>query len=358
MALRSVGPDPLAEAERVQQPDIRRHEDDHQREGEQQALDQLDRAHRTGRSDGRVLEAFDEPVEPDPARRLDEHHVAVAEPRRDRLERRLGVADADDPGRGQPGGLGALGDARCAVTDDDEPVDRSCGGLADGAMPVLGGLAQLEHLAEHRAPPTGQPGQQVERGDDRPRRGVVRVVDEGDPADPHQLHPVGRRPAGLETGRDLVERQAGDQADRGRGQRVVDRQPAERRDAHRTTSALGAQDEAHAVQTGRRDGVRADIGVGREAVGEAARRRAMSHPADDRVVGVEDRPAVRWQRLEQLALGRLDRLERADPGQMDRLDRGDHPDPRLGHPGEVGDLAADVHPHLEDRRLVLRDRAA
>ena len=106
-------------------------------------------------------------------------------------------------------------------------------------------------------------------------------------------------------------------------------------------------------ETGRRDGVRADVGVGREAVGEAARRRAMPHPADDRVVRVEDRPAVRWQRLEQLALGRLDRLERADPGQVDRLDRGDHPDPRLGHPGQVGDLAADVHPHLEHGRLVL-----
>ena len=210
MALRPVGPDPLAEAERVQQPDVRRHEDDHQREREQQALDQLDRAHRTGRSDGRFPEAVDEPVEPDPARRLDEDDVAVAQPRRDRLERRLGVADADDPGRVQPGGLGALGDARRAVADDHQPVDRSCGGLADGAMTVVGGLAELEHLAEDRAPPAGQPGEQVERGDDRPRRGVVRVVDDGDAAEPDELHPVRRRPAGLEPGRDLVERQAGD----------------------------------------------------------------------------------------------------------------------------------------------------
>ena len=42
---------------------------------------------------------------------------------------------------------------------------------------------------------------------------------------------------------------------------------------------------------------------------------------------------------------------------MDRLDRGHDADPRPGDAGQVGDLAADVHPHLEDGRLVLRAEA-
>ena len=39
---------------------------------------------------------------------------------------------------------------------------------------------------------------------------------------------------------------------------------------------------------------------------------------------------------------------------MDGLDRGHDADPWPRDPREVGDLAADVHPHLEDGRLVLR----
>ena len=47
VALRALLADLLAEAERMEQPDVRRHEDDDEREGEQQALDQLD-GHRGG----------------------------------------------------------------------------------------------------------------------------------------------------------------------------------------------------------------------------------------------------------------------------------------------------------------------
>ena len=39
---------------------------------------------------------------------------------------------------------------------------------------------------------------------------------------------------------------------------------------------------------------------------------------------------------------------------MDRLDGGHDTDPRPADPDEVGDLALDVHPHLEDQRLVVR----
>ena len=49
-----------------------------------------------------------------------------------------------------------------------------------------------------------------------------------------------------------------------------------------------------------------------------------------------------------------DGVDRAHPGQVDRLDRGHDADPGPADPGEVGDLALDVHAHLEDGRLVLR----
>ena len=62
------------------------------------------------------------------------------------------------------------------------------------------------------------------------------------------------------------------------------------------------------------------------------------------------------QGLEELALGLFDGLEGADPRQVDGLDRGDDADGRTRDPGEVGDLPADVHPHLEDGRLVLRSQ--
>ncbi len=42
---------------------------------------------------------------------------------------------------------------------------------------------------------------------------------------------------------------------------------------------------------------------------------------------------------------------------MDRLDGGHDADLRSCHRGELGDLAAGVHPHLEDRRLVVRSEA-
>ncbi len=91
-----------------------------------------------------------------------------------------------------------------------------------------------------------------------------------------------------------------------------------------------------------------------EPVAEGPRRGPIVHPRHDRVVLVEDRRSVGGKRLEQLALGLLHRLERADPGQVDRLHGRHHADRRPGHRRQLRDLAADVHPHLEDGRLVLR----
>ena len=107
---------------------------------------------------------------------------------------------------------------------------------------------------------------------------------------------------------------------------------------------------------GRLDLLRPHGGVGREAVGDDPSLGPRRHPADPLVVGVEDRDTIGRERLDELALRLLDGLDRPDPREVDRLDGGDDADLRPPDPGEVGDLAADVHAHLEDGRLVVGRR--
>ena len=107
VALRAVLADPLAEPERVQDADVRRHQDDHQGEREEQALDQLDLGelarHRAAPVAELAPEAVDDRIEPDPARRLDQDDVAVAQPRRQGGERGVGVARRGGwPSRSRP----------------------------------------------------------------------------------------------------------------------------------------------------------------------------------------------------------------------------------------------------------------
>ena len=80
VAVRTLDPDLLREAGRAQQADVRRHQDHDDREGEEQALDQLDlhRAVGSGAAEGGD-EVVDEEVEGDAARRLDEDDVAGRE---------------------------------------------------------------------------------------------------------------------------------------------------------------------------------------------------------------------------------------------------------------------------------------
>src|SRR5205823_4628386 len=52
-----------------------------------------------------------------------------------------------------------------------------------------------------------------------------------------------------------------------------------------------------------------------------------------------------------------DRVQRADAREMHGVDRRDHADVRTGDRRELRDLAADVHAHLENRRLVLAREA-
>ena len=125
MALRSVLADPLAEPEHVEEPDVRRHQDDHQGEREEQALDQLD-GHRPAPS-GRApaSQAVDDAIETDPPGGLDQDdYVAVPEARRDGIEAPPRHRNADDRAGSIPCGDRPLGDPRGAIADHDQPVDR------------------------------------------------------------------------------------------------------------------------------------------------------------------------------------------------------------------------------------------
>ena len=108
------------------------------------------------------------------------------------------------------------------------------------------------------------------------------------------------------------------------------------------------------VEPGRDDVLGADVGVGGEAVGQRPAPPSAGHPADARIVGIEDGDAVGGKGLDELGLRVLDRIDRSDPAQVHPEDGRDDADPRPRHAGEVADLAADVHPHLEHRGLVVR----
>ena len=160
----ALGPflaDPLAEPDRLQQPDVGRHQDHDQREGEQQALDELDGQSPPSRParDRRPSTT----VEPDAARGLDEDHVAVAQPRPERVERLLGVRHDVDARAGRDRLPRAP--RRCrrprirrrpAARRSPPPPRRPRGGRVVR-------VAELEHLAEDRDPTARQAGQELER---------------------------------------------------------------------------------------------------------------------------------------------------------------------------------------------------
>ena len=196
--------------------------------------------------------------------------------------------------------------------------------------PAIVRVAELAHLAQHGDPAGGRdPGQDVERGDDRAGCGVVAVVDDHDAAGADHRRAVrGARRRG-QPGHHVVEAEARGEPGGGAGQRVVHGESPEGRDLDGPVAGRRAEAERHPVEPARLDLVRAHVGVVGEAVGHRPGARPRGHPAHPLVVGVEDREAAvggRGQRLDQLGLGVLDRVERADPRQVDRLDRGHDPD--------------------------------
>ena len=251
----------------------------------------------------------------------------------------------------------STGDSVRPGANHDEHLRDRCRSSADALVPGRGSIPQFEHLPEHCHPAARQPREEIERGDHRRRRRVVGIVDDHDPARPDQRASVGGRPAGRECLGDPLRGNAGCDPDRGSRKGVVDGKPPKGGDRHLPARSVGHQAEAHTVGARGLDVIRSHGCVRREAVGDDASRCPVGHAADALVVGVEDRDPVGRERLDQLAFRLLDRLDRPDPRQVDRLDGRDHADLRSCDPGQLGDLAADVHAHLEDGGLMVGAQA-
>ena len=133
-----------------------------------------------------------------------------------------------------------------------------------------------------------------------------------------------------------VEVEPGGDADGRGGQRVVDRQPAERRDARprarRPASRAGSASRRSRRDSTARRRARRPSRRSRSAATRAAVRRSIRR--DDRVVGVEDRRAVRRQRLDAA------RPWPARPPRASRSATGGPPGPRSRRRSTGGAMAA------------------
>ena len=164
--------DVLAEPEVAQQPDERRHEDDHDDEDEQEALDQLDRPDPHGSRSS--AQGGDEPVELDPAGGLDEDDVArpraAAGARRGRPRASLdlrGSGSGSSPASRAPSAIPAA-----PVPDDDQQVGDPAGGPArPRRWPVVALLARARASRRGRrsAARAGRPARRAPRAS-RPAR--------------------------------------------------------------------------------------------------------------------------------------------------------------------------------------------
>ena len=127
--------------------------------------------HRAARRAELAPQAVDDAVEADPARRLDQHDVAVAQARRQRVEGRLGVAARGWIAAGSsPAATAPSAIAAGAGADDDEPVDGPGRGLADRAMALVASPrpARASRRAPRRAGRAARPAGRARR---RPSRG-------------------------------------------------------------------------------------------------------------------------------------------------------------------------------------------
>ena len=181
-----------------------------------------------------------------------------------------------------PGDLGGVLAERVVGRDDEE-----VGALRRGAAhagPVM--------VAARRAPENGQQpaaGQWPELGQ-RAAEGTGRMgeVDvEGEwLAEVHQLEPAGNAGEAGEAGGDLVDREAGCEADTGRGEGVVDVEARRQRELDRRLS-VGSH-EAEAADLGAAEPLGHDVGLALEGVGPSPLDRPGAEQLVAGVVAVED----------------------------------------------------------------------
>ncbi len=298
-------------------------------------------------------EVVDEPVEAEPARGLDQDDVAGARGAAGgpRGRRRRSATSTIRPGASPAARApSAIGRAPGPTTTAGRPRRGRRVAHRAGGRPR--GRRRARASRRGPPPPAGQAGQQVQGGAHRGRGGVVAVVQDGHVAETDRSPRCGAasrpaRPAAISSS---VE--PGGEPDGRRGQRVVDGVAAEAghrdRPARRPASAgRSACRPTPADSTCSR----ADVGAGAEAVGQDRGRRSRAAIRATRSssalrTAVPSAGSASTSSPLARSIASIEPIRR----QVDRLDGGHHADPRLGRSGQVGDLAADVHAHLEDER--------
>ena len=202
-------------------------------------------------------QAVDEAVELDPARRLDQHDVAVAEPR---PQRRRGPSSAIAAPRGSatrpsPASRRAVGDRRRSGADDDEQVDDA--GRPPrrprGGRPRARRRARASRRGPRRAGRAARPAGRARRPPSPARRCSCRRRSSRRRART-SCAAMRRRPAACEPAAIVVEVEPGGEPDGGR--RPARCGPTAGRASGSSTgrrSPAGDEREAHPVEPGRLD---------------------------------------------------------------------------------------------------------
>ena len=215
--------------------------------------------------------------------------------------------------------------------------------------------AQFHHVAQDRdAPPIadGHVFQQIERCEHRCRAGVIGVIQQRCTVDPVDYHQPQLRADILQAGDDLLPVQTLHKAHGGGSQRRVDAVAAQQRHLDVYGLTLVMEAETDAVHSLADDLIGPEVTILGQAVHEHPRMRQPAHCSHQRLVGVEQRDAIRRQRLNELRLGLGHTLDGAHALQMHRANVGDNPDPGLGDSTQLGDFAQRIHPHFQHGPLV------
>ena len=247
---------------------------------------------------------------------------------------------------------------RAPPSPDDAPAGRTTAAAAspDLAVARVVAVAQLEHLAEHRDVAAGQPGQQLQRRGDRRRRGVVGVVDDRDAAGRMSSPRCGADQPPARRRRDRVGGHARRRARRPRPPARCGRRAGRASGCAHVVASAGGVGAGSASRPRRRfDVVRA-----RRRRRRRSRRSAIARGVRAAIRRTRGSSALRTATPSGRAAPRRARPSPARSRRSSRSATGAPAGPRSrrrSRPADrrqLADLAADVHAHLEDRRLVLR----
>ena len=201
VALRAFDADPLAHAQPAQEPDVRRHQDDHHGERQQDRLDQLD-AHRspcpsaarsssTSRNSSTPLDAFTRTTSPSRSRTRSRSSAASR-------SRTSTMRDGSSPAARAPA---AIPLAAAPTTTRRSHV--AAAAVPTSRCPMTDPLPSSSIWPRTATRRPGKPARRSSAAATEAGRRVVGVVDERHPPEPHDLSPMRRGPASGERMDDL-----------------------------------------------------------------------------------------------------------------------------------------------------------